>query len=95
MSNIVGESNIPHSSLSQKKPSASWREHTENSAQGALKLLYSRKEAAFALGISLRALDYLLSRRSIKIRRIGARVLIHRDDLVKWASQDHVSSLAA
>lgn len=85
----------PHINPLQNKPPAGWRDETEHVSQGITKLLYSRKEAAFALGISLRALDYLLSRRSIKTRRIGARVLIHRDDLVKWASHDHVSPVAA
>jgi excisionase family DNA binding protein len=79
----------------QKKPPVSWRRDEEHHSQGVVKLLYSRKEAAYALGISIRALDYLLSRRSIKARRIGARVLIHRDDVLKWASQDHSSSVAA
>ena len=95
MSNTVPESKFLASSASQKKMPTSWREHTDNSSQEVLKLLYSRKEAAFALGISLRALDYLVSRRSIKVRRVGARVLIHRDDLVKWASHDHLNSVAA
>lgn len=82
----------------QRKPPVGWRDDrddTNRSSQAIVKLLYSRKEAAFALGISVRALDYLLSSRSIKTRRIGARVLIHRDDLLQWASRDHFNSVVA
>jgi excisionase family DNA binding protein len=92
MSNPISNTRLPHINPLQKKPPTGSGEHN---AQGIIKLLYSRKEAAYALGISIRALDYLLSSRSIKARRIGARVLIHRDDLFKWASQDHHNSVAA
>jgi excisionase family DNA binding protein len=95
MSTAIPESTSQHVNVQLRKPPSGWREDTTQSSAGVVKLLYSRKEAAYALGISIRALDYLLSRRSIKTRRIGARVLIHRDDLTTWASRDHLSSVAA
>lgn len=95
MSTTTPDSNLQHVNPMQKKPPSGLRREEEFDSQAVVKLLYSRKEAAYALGISIRALDYLLSRRSIKTRRIGARVLIHREDLVKWASQDHLNSVAA
>jgi hypothetical protein len=79
----------------EKKPPMRWHEDAGGHTQNIAKLLYSRREAAFALGISIRALDYLLAGKSIQTRRIGARVLIHRDELIKWASRDHSKPVAA
>lgn len=95
MSNALIEPNPLNASPTPKKPPARSQSESDGVSQGVVKLLYSRKEAAFALGISIRALDYLLSRESIKARRMGSRVLIHRDDLVKWAARDHLDSVAA
>jgi hypothetical protein len=53
------------------------------------RLLYSRKAAAHALSISIRSLDYLLSERKFRTRRIGRKVLIPRAELVKFAQSDH------
>jgi integrase len=49
------------------------------------RLLYSRKAAAEALSISIRSLDYLLSEKKFRTRRIGRKVLIPRAELVKFA----------
>jgi excisionase family DNA binding protein len=57
------------------------------------RLLYPRKEAAFQLGISVRAIDYLISRGELPVRRIGGRVLIAHQELEKFASRDHATHL--
>jgi len=52
-------------------------------------VLVSRKKAASLLSISLRAVDYLIARREIRTRRIGKRVLIHYDEIKRYAKADH------
>ena len=49
-------------------------------------LLLGRKEAAAALGICLRMLDYKIAQGEVAVRRIGRRVLIPRMELEKFAS---------
>ncbi len=58
------------------------------------KLLYDRKSAAYALSISIRALDYLIAHKEIKIRRIGGKVLIPAAELKWFAAADHLHPLA-
>jgi excisionase family DNA binding protein len=53
------------------------------------KILYSRKEAAFALGVSVRSLDYLIATRELPTRRIGSKVLIPAGELRRYANADH------
>lgn len=53
------------------------------------RLLYDRKSAARQLSISVRSLDYLIVRGSVGARRIGSRVLIPHEELVKAALRDH------
>lgn len=48
-------------------------------------LLIGRHEAAAALGVSLRTLDYLIGRGELPARRVGRRVLIPRSELEKFA----------
>lgn len=52
------------------------------------KILLRRRDAADALGLSLRALDYLVSLGKIRPRRIGKRVLFSREELQRFASRD-------
>jgi excisionase family DNA binding protein len=59
------------------------------------KLLYDRKSAAYVLSVSLRALDYLIANKQIKVRRIGGKVLIHANELKRFAASDHCGRLAA
>jgi excisionase family DNA binding protein len=54
----------------------------------APKLLYSKKEAAGMLSVSLRSLEYLLARGEIKFIRKGSRTLIHHNELERWAKKD-------
>jgi excisionase family DNA binding protein len=58
------------------------------------KLLVGRSEAAQMLSISERALDYLVAKRQIPTRRIGARVLIATADLKRYSQGDHPGRLA-
>jgi excisionase family DNA binding protein len=53
------------------------------------KLLYTKREAAQLLSISVRSLDYLIFNRQLPARRIGRRVLIHRDVIYQFAKHDH------
>jgi hypothetical protein len=47
------------------------------------KLLYRRKEAAFALGLSVREIDRLISDRELGTRRFKRCVLIPADDVLR------------
>jgi excisionase family DNA binding protein len=53
------------------------------------KLLYSRKEAAYSLGLSLRSISTLLKNGQLKYRRIGSRVAIPHESLVRFSKNDH------
>ena len=52
-------------------------------------LLYTRKAAALALSISLRALDYSLARGEFETKRNGKSVLITARSLKRWAYTNH------
>jgi len=58
---------------------------------GNEKVLYTKREAAQMLSISVRSLDYLIVSRQLAARRIGRRVLIHRDAIEQFARLDHSS----
>jgi hypothetical protein len=54
------------------------------------KLLYSRRESAYALSISCRSLDALVAAGEIKVRRFGPRrILIPVEELERYAKRDH------
>jgi excisionase family DNA binding protein len=52
-------------------------------------ILYSRKQAASALSLSVRSVDHLIKDGALQHRRLGKRVLVHEDDLVKFANSTH------
>lgn len=52
------------------------------------KILFSKKEAAAMLSISLRSVDYLIARKELEVRRIGKRRLVPRSSLEKLARRD-------
>ena len=54
------------------------------------KLLYTKREAAHLLSLSVRSIDYLITNREIASRRVGKRVLIHGDVIEQFAKRDHV-----
>ena len=51
------------------------------------RILYSRADAAFLLGVSLRHIDYLLKSKKIKAVKIGKRTLIARVQLLRLADR--------
>jgi len=58
------------------------------------RLLHTRKESAWMLGISVRSLDYLIANKQLATRRIGGRVLIPHSELVRFARADHFESIS-
>ena len=54
------------------------------------RLLVSRKNAALALGVSVRTVDYLIEQKELESRRIGRRRLVPRASLERFARMDHV-----
>ena len=61
--------------------------NAKDAHHGVERLLYSRREAAEALGISERTLRYLDSKGVLKSRRIGKRCLYAVNDLRQFAGQ--------
>jgi excisionase family DNA binding protein len=57
------------------------------------RFLYSRKDAAQALSISVRSIDYLIERGELPTRRIGKKVLIPAVALRQFARGDHPEAL--
>ncbi len=53
------------------------------------KILVTRTEAAEALGLSVRAIDYLLAQGKLQSRKIGKRRLIPRAAIESFARRDH------
>ena len=54
-------------------------------------ILVDKKSAAALLSISPRTLEYLISRKEIRVRRIGRRCLISRREVERFANRDHLS----
>jgi hypothetical protein len=65
-----------------------------NKAAEGSRLLYDRKGAAHQLSISVRAIDYLIQQQRIATRRIGGRVLVHYDELRRFARGNHTDPIA-
>jgi excisionase family DNA binding protein len=53
------------------------------------KLLFSRKEAAYSLGLSLRSICTLLKNGKLKYRKVGVKTLIPHQELVRFSKSDH------
>ena len=51
------------------------------------KFFYGRKEAAQALGVSVRSIDYLISEQKLRTRGFKRRVLIPTEDVTKVAAE--------
>lgn len=51
--------------------------------------MYSRREAAKYIGVSLSTIDVIVSRGMIRVRRLGRRVLIHQTELDRFVREDH------
>jgi excisionase family DNA binding protein len=52
--------------------------------------LYSRREAAHYVGVSLSTIDVIVSRGLLRVRRIGRRVLIPQAELDRFVRADHI-----
>jgi hypothetical protein len=52
------------------------------------RLLYSRKDAAYQLSISTRSLDYLIREGRLHTRKIGGRILVPHEELVRFIAHD-------
>jgi hypothetical protein len=53
------------------------------------KLLYSRQNAAEALSLSIRSIDYLISTQRLPMRRVGGKVMIPASAVQRFAREDH------
>jgi excisionase family DNA binding protein len=56
-----------------------------NQAKKPQKLLNSKTEAAFALGVSPRTMDNLIARKLVRSVKIGGRRLIHEHEIQRLA----------
>ena len=54
----------------------------------AQKVLYTRAEAAEMLSICTSTLDVAIGRGMLKSIRKGRRILVHRDEIERWAKKD-------
>jgi excisionase family DNA binding protein len=52
---------------------------------GAARVLFSRKEVALLLNLSTRQISRLILNEKLRIVRIGARTLIHKDEVHRFA----------
>jgi Helix-turn-helix domain len=55
------------------------------------KLLVSKREAAFALSLSIRTIENLITRKELIARRVGRRTLVLASSLAAFARRDHAS----
>jgi len=55
------------------------------------KILYDRKSAAYALSISVRALDYLIANKQLATRKLGKKIMVPHGELSRFARADHAS----
>jgi len=53
-------------------------------------LLLTKRQAAFALGISVRSVEYLLAKRQLEARQLGRRKLVTRRSVERLARADVV-----
>ena len=68
------------------------RGHMEQSVE---KLLYSRRDTAEALCLSIRSVDYLITTGRLSTRRIGGKILISASTVRRFAREDHPESVRA
>ena len=53
------------------------------------RMLYGRNEAAYLLCLSTRSLDYLIGKKELAVRRVGRKILVPHNELLKFARKDH------
>ena len=59
------------------------------SAEAPPRLLYSRKETAYLLSLSVRAIAYLIASGDLRTKRHGGRVMITHAELLRQAALDN------
>ena len=57
------------------------------------KLLYSRRDTAEALSLSIRSIDYLITTGRLPARRVGGKILIPASAVRRFAREDHPDSV--
>lgn len=57
------------------------------------KLLYSRRDTAEALSLSIRSIDYLITTGRLTARRVGGKILIPASAVRRFAKEDHPDSV--
>lgn len=57
------------------------------------KLLYSRRDTAEALSLSIRSVDYLITAGRLTARRVGGKILIPASAVRRFAREDHPDSV--
>ena len=57
------------------------------------KLLYSRRDTAQALSLSIRSIDYLITSGRLPTRRVGGKILIPASAVRRFAKEDHPDSV--
>jgi hypothetical protein len=57
------------------------------------KLLYSRRDTAEALSLSIRSIDYLITTGQLTARRVGGKILIPASAVRRFAREDHPDSV--
>lgn len=57
------------------------------------KLLYSRRDTAEALSLSIRSIDYLITTGRLPVRRVGGKILIPASAVRRFAREDHPDSV--
>jgi hypothetical protein len=53
------------------------------------KLLYSRRDTAEALSLSIRSVDYLITTGRLTVRKVGGKILIPVGAIRRFAREDH------
>jgi len=57
------------------------------------RLLYSRKNVAYQLSIFVRAVDYLIAANRLHTRKIGGRILVAHEELIRFAKNDRTAPM--
>jgi excisionase family DNA binding protein len=57
------------------------------------KFLYSQQEAAAALALCKRSVEYFVAKGEFETRRVGRRVLITRESLRRFAEKNHFEAV--
>jgi excisionase family DNA binding protein len=55
------------------------------------KILVSKRDAAFALSLSVRTVENLIARKELTARRVGRRTLVVASSLESFVRKDHAS----